>query len=179
MLEDQILTEAATSGNRRFRVGPFRALHYMLIGLRRLLFPGVWSLGTAAASFGRPVSLREFLASPDPSPEALGARLMAEIAQAIPVLPVPLVAACLPVPDRAALVEACSARLLQLQAQGREIRLAPQGMEATVTEALAILQSRGLIRGLTPVPARAAVLAYYAASLQQDHESVIRVEKAD
>ncbi|MCW1919105.1 1-acyl-sn-glycerol-3-phosphate acyltransferase [Rhodobacter sp. KR11] len=179
VLEDQILTEAATSGSRRFRVGPLRALSYMLIGVRRLIFPGVWSLGTAAAAFGRPVSLRAFRQGVDPSPQALGARLMAEIAQAIPVLPVPLVAACLPAPDRAALVAACRARLATLEAQGREIRLAPQGMEATVTEALAILQSRGLIRGLTPVPEKSAVLAYYAASLQQDHETVILGEKAD
>ncbi|NBZ87233.1 1-acyl-sn-glycerol-3-phosphate acyltransferase [Stagnihabitans tardus] len=172
VLEDQILTEAAASGSRRFRVGPLRALHYALIGLRRLLFPGVWSLGTAAAAIGRPVSLAEFMAGPDPSAEALGERLMAEIGQAIPVLPVPLVAACLPQPSREALVAACEARLALLVAEGRDIKLAPQGMEATVTEALAILHSRGLVRGLAPLPEKAAILGFYAASLQQGQQTI-------
>jgi glycerol-3-phosphate O-acyltransferase len=171
VLEDQVLTEAAASGSRRFRVRPLRALHYALIGLRRLVFPGVWSLGTAAASFGRPLSLAAFTQGVDPSPETLGAELMARIAEAIPVLPVPLVAACLPQPDRAALIAACETRLAGLVAQGRVIKLAPQGMAATVSEALAILNSRGLIRGLQPVAAHRAVLDYYAASLQQPQET--------
>jgi glycerol-3-phosphate O-acyltransferase len=165
VMEDQLLTEAAASGRRRFRVGALRGAHYALIGLRRLLFPGVWSLGTAAAAFGRPVSLAAFMAGPDPSPEALGARLMAEIAAAIPVLPVPLVAACLPAPDRATLEARVAARLAALTAEGRVIKLAPQGLSATVGEALAILRSRRILAGLEPRPGQEALLSYYAASL--------------
>lgn len=168
VLEDKILTEAAASGGRRFRVGALRGFSYALIGLRRLLFPGVWSLGTAAASFGTPVSLAAFLRGPDPSPEALALRLMQGIAEAIPVLPVPLVAACLPAPDEATLVRQAEALVADLAARGRVIKLAPQGVEASVAEALAILRSRRLLRGLAPAPGCEAILRYYAASLQQE-----------
>ncbi len=179
VLEDQLLTEAAAAGTRKFRVGPLRGFTYALIGLRRLLFPGVWSLGTAAASFGQPVSLAWFMRSADPSPEALGARLMEEIAAAIPVLPVPLVAACLPAASRDALIAACEAKRAVLEAEGRVLKLAPGGMADTVDEALAILQSRGLLRGLQPVPDGAAILAYYAASLQHRDETIGAVNQSD
>jgi glycerol-3-phosphate O-acyltransferase len=121
--------------------------------------------------------LTGFLQGPDPSPEALGVRLMAEIAQALPVLPVPLVAACLPATDRASLIAACQALADRLAAQGRVMKLAPQGIETTVTEALAILDSRGLIRGLIPVESGRPVLAYYAASLQQGRDTMMTGER--
>ena len=169
VLEDEILIEAGAKGTRRFRVGLLRGLSYVLIGLGRLVFPRLNPLGTAAASFGRPVALSGFLAGPDPTPEALGRRLMAEIAPAVPVLPVPLVAACLPAPDRATLIARAGERLARLEAAGAAIKISPRGLEATVDEALGLLRRRGILGAdLALRPGKDRLLAFYAASLQQD-----------
>ncbi|MBE0552178.1 MAG: 1-acyl-sn-glycerol-3-phosphate acyltransferase, partial [Rhodobacteraceae bacterium] len=107
VLEDRVLVAAAAAGNRQFRSRPVATTMFALRVLWKILrrrFPG---FGTAAAGFGAPVSLRAFHAQAPGAPvEALAARLMAEIAQVVPVTPVPLVAAALMVgpADRAALL---------------------------------------------------------------------------
>ncbi len=171
VLEDRILTEAAGTGERRFRGKPLAMLRFSVRVLWKILrrrFPG---FGTAAAGFGPPLSLRRFMADhPDAPTEALGARLMGEIEKVVPVLPVPLVAAALTSqpPTREALTEAAAALSLRLADRGAVLKLAPQGMEATLAEGLAPLVARGLLTPeLQVTPGSEGVLAFYAAPVLQ------------
>ena len=171
VLEDRVLIEAARTGERRFRPGPLGALAFVFrMGWRALRgnFPG---FGATAAGFGAPISLRAFLEgrSGDVT-EALGAEVMARVARAVPILPVPLVAAALEpgVPDRAALMEAVRRLADALSARDAVLRLHPQGLEATVEEALLLLQRRGMVGpDLAVQEAKRALLAFYAAPVRQ------------
>ena len=171
VLEDRILTDAAVAGSRRFRGKPLAILGFVGRVIWRKLRGSFSGFGTAAAGFGPPVSLRAFLSDhPEAPTEALGAHLMAEIARVVPVLPVPLVAAALaehPV-DRADLGQIAERLRGALTAAGAVMKLAPEGLEATLTEGLAPLLARGLLsEDLRPTPEGAAILAFYAASVQQ------------
>lgn len=96
VFEDRILVAAGQRGDRRFRarisvVARF-IMHQLWLWLRRRYHRH----GYAAVSFGAPVSLTEFERShPGGDVEGLGAFLMERIGQAVPVLPVPLVARAL------------------------------------------------------------------------------------
>jgi glycerol-3-phosphate O-acyltransferase len=172
VLEDRVLTSAAKAGTRQFRARPLailKATVQILWGRMRGTFRG---FGTAAASFGKPVSLKEFLAAaPDDVIEALGARLMQEIAHVVPVLPVPLVAACLlqGAVTRVDLPARIEAMIQALQERGAVLRLPPQGMAQTLAEGLEPLIARGLVQeaegGLTV--ADADILGFYAAPVLQ------------
>lgn len=171
VLEDRLLTEAARTGVRRFRprvTGVVAFVFRMAWRALRGNFPG---FGATAAGFGAPVSLRAFLADHGAgATEALGAELMARVARAVPILPVPLVAAALEagVADRAAL-EAEVRRLANaLAAREAVLRLHPQGLEATVEEALLHMQRRGLVgQDLAIRPEKRALVAFYSGSVRQ------------
>jgi len=171
VLEDRLLTEAAATGIRRFRPRAAGVIAFVFrMGWRALRgnFPG---FGATAAGFGAPVSLRAFLAEHGTEPtEALGAELMARVARAVPILPVPLVAAALEtgVTDRAAL-EADVRRLADaLAAKDAVLRLHPQGLEATVAEAVLHMQRRGLVGAdLAIRPEKRGLVAFYAAPVRQ------------
>jgi glycerol-3-phosphate O-acyltransferase len=167
VLEDRVLVEAAASGTRRFRNRPVRVAWWSLRWLVGRWFGGPRHFGTAAAGFGAPVSLRDFLAAGG-SVEGLGAVLMARIAAVVPVLPVPLVAAALGsgATDRAELLERVRSLAVRLQAAGAVLKLPPQGVEQALDEGLAPLMARGLVTAeLQPVPEQAALLAFYAAAV--------------
>ena len=172
VLEDRVLTAAAKAGTRQFRARPWailRATSGILWGRLRGRFKG---FGTAAASFGPPLSLRTFLAAnPGDTIETLGARLMQEITMVVPVLPVPLVAAALrqgPV-TRADLPARIDQLIATLQATDAVLRLPPQGMAQILIEGLEPLLARGLVldrpEGL--VQAAPDIVGFYAASVQQ------------
>lgn len=174
VLEDRLLTEAARTGVRRFRPRATGVVAFVFRMAWRALrgnFPG---FGATAAGFGPPVSLRAFMEgrSGDVT-EALGAELMARVARAVPILPVPLVAAALEagVESRAAL-EAEVRRLVDaLAARDAVLRLHPQGVEATVAEALLHMQRRGLVGpDLKLAPEKRGLVAFYAASVRQRME---------
>lgn len=171
VLEDRVLIAAAAAGTRRFKTPIWRLVSgslAMVWGRMRGTFKG---FGTAAAGFGAPVSLREFMA--DGAPEAverLGARVMEEIARVVPVLSVPLVAAALrggPVADEAALVQRAEGLVAQLSAMGAVLKLPPQGVAAAVEEGLAALQARGIVEGVVVQAQQEPVLAFYAGSVLQ------------
>lgn len=185
VLEDGVLTEAAASGTRRFRLNPFKALGFGGLALLRLAFGRFRGFGTAAAAFGPPISLRQHLAEvPDGSTEALGARLMAAIVQTVPVVPVPLIAAALQdgAGGRAGVEARTAALIARLTEAGAELRLAPQGLAATVEEGLHRLIARGILtQDMVPVVEKRPLLAFYAASVLQrlehsPHADVTRVD---
>lgn len=171
VLEDRVLVEAAAEGTRRFRARPLAITAFvgrMLWQRLRGRWPG---FGTAAASFGAPLSLQGWLAGhTDRSTEALGAALMARIAKAVPVVPVPLVAAALTqgATTRARVEEAVAMMTERLRSRGASLRLPPEGV---VDAGLAPLIGRRIVtegaEGLTPLPEGAALLAFYAAPVLQ------------
>lgn len=169
VLEDQVLVEAAAAGTRRFRNRPLRVA-WRAVGFLWARFRGrTKGFGTAAAGFGAPVSLQAHLAEGG-TVEALGERLMAAIAEVVPVLPVPLVAKA--VADGAASREELTARVEdligRLEAAGAVLKLPPQGLAVTVEEGLTPLIRRGLVReDLQPVAERRALLAFYAAAVPE------------
>ena len=167
VLEDRVLVEAAASGTRRFRNRPFRTAWKTTRYLLARMIGWRTGFGTAAAGFGAPVSLRAYLAKGG-TVEGLGARLMAAIAEVVPVLPVPLVARALGdgATSREELrgrVEALSSRLA---AAGAVLKLPPQGLDKVLDEGLAPLIARGLVtKGLQPVAAERPLLQFYAAAI--------------
>ena len=167
VLEDRVLVEAAARESRRFHNRPFRvawgAARYLVARMmgRRAGF------GTAAAGFGAPVSLRGFLAGGG-TVEALGARLMAAIAEVVPVLPVPLVARALGegAASRDELRMRMAALVKALTAAGAVLKLPPQGLDAALDEGLTPLIARGLVTAaLQPVPSERGLLDFYAAAV--------------
>lgn len=96
VLEDRILlgAEAGPEGKARFRVSPLVTIGFMF-RLTWLRITGrFYRFGYACVSFGRPLSLKEYLAetSEDDEIESLGRELTSRIGQVVPVLPVSLLA---------------------------------------------------------------------------------------
>lgn len=169
VLEDRSLIAAAKSGNRRFRLRPLRLAYHASRFLWARWRGKSQGFGTAAAGFGAPLSLKTFLAENHLNPvEALGERLMQRIAQVVPVLPVPLIAAALGqgAASREELLARVQTLVERLQASGAVLRLPPEGLNATLEEGLAPLIARGIIgTDLHPIAAQADLLAFYAASV--------------
>jgi glycerol-3-phosphate O-acyltransferase len=169
VLEDGLLISAAQEGHRRFRP---RIARLAWDTLRIAFARGMGRkhiYGTAGAGFGPPLSLRDHLAAGG-DVEGLGARLMEAIARAVPVLPVPLLAAVLAEGGvtRADVEARTEAMVARLTAAGAVVKLPPQGLAATVTEGLAPLVARGIVDAdLAPVAGMSAYLAFYAAPVQQ------------
>jgi glycerol-3-phosphate O-acyltransferase len=169
VLEDRVLVAAHATGTRKFPSHPLRAAAFLARTMWRKARGRFAGFGTAAAAFGAPVSLRVFMAQSDASPEALGARLMADIAAVVPVLPVPLVAAVLMqgVVTHDDMPARMQTMVDALAAQGAVFRLPPQGMVQTLSEGLPPLLARGLVSetadGLQVTDGR--MVAFYAASL--------------
>ena len=171
VLEDRILTDAAAVGTGRFRGKPLAIIGFVVRIIWRK-FRGTFSgFGTAAAGFGPPVSLRDFMAHHPATPtETLGAQLMAEIALVVPVLPVPLIAAALAgkPADRAGLADAVQDLITRLTILGAVMKLPPQGIDATIAEGLTPLLARGIVLDtLQTAPDGQGTLDFYAGPVLQ------------
>jgi glycerol-3-phosphate O-acyltransferase len=110
---------------------------------------------------------------PEALTEVLGARLMERVTHSVPILPVPLVAAALldgPVP-KAVLSERIAQMMAALADLGASLDLPEGGAAGTMAEGLRVLIARGIVRdsggALRPVPEKAALLQFYAASILQ------------
>ncbi|HMO72987.1 MAG TPA: 1-acyl-sn-glycerol-3-phosphate acyltransferase, partial [Paracoccaceae bacterium] len=170
VLEDRLLTEAAAAGTRRFRARPLSIAAFVARMFWRRLRGRFHGFGTVAAGFGAPLSLRAWVAkAPDRSAEALGDDLMARIGRAVPVVPVPLVAAAValgPVAraDLPARVQAMAARL---QAQGAVLALPREG-DAAEAGVVPLIAGGILAEGPDGLVARDMALhAFYAAAVLQ------------
>lgn len=161
VLEDALLVRADKTGARRFRPRLWRVVWEALriaakrAGGRKHLF------GTAAVSFGAPVSMRRWKEEGGDL-EALAAHLMVEIAQVVPVLPVPLVAASLvegiAVPDLVA----------RLRSAGAILRLPPGDLALAEEEGRTLLRLRGILDADgRPCAEAAELLDFYAAPVRQ------------
>lgn len=173
VLEDRLLVEADRKGVRRFRAGAFGILAFVTRMAWRKLRGRFTGFGAAAVAFGAPLSLRGWLATQTGAePEALGAALMARVAEAVPMLPVPLVAAAVRAGarDRAGVEASVTALVAQLEAKGAGVELAEGGLAATVDEGLQALLARGILfdlNGLRVVSGKESLLAFQAAAVEQ------------
>lgn len=161
VLEDELLVQAGRTGNRKFRPRLFlvavEALRIAVkrVGGRKHLF------GSAAASFGRPVSLRAWREA-DGTLEGLAEHLMGEIETVVPVLPVPFAAAVVLSGEKAADLAD------RLKSLGAVLKFSPGGADAAFQEGEAALRQRRLIdQHGQPVPGKIEVLEFYAASIRQ------------
>lgn len=170
VLEDSVLTRADAAGQRRFEGRKRAILRFVTEFLWQRLRWARPPYGTAAAGFGKPVSLRAYFAErPGATIDDLGTHLMAEIERAVPVLPVPLVAAALRQggADRAALRDRVLALTAHLHAFGADLHL-PDDPEAVLDHGLDLLRKRGVIDPALRVnPEAQRLLAFYAAPVEQ------------
>ncbi|MFC2968948.1 1-acyl-sn-glycerol-3-phosphate acyltransferase [Acidimangrovimonas pyrenivorans] len=174
VVEDRVLTEAAVTGERRFRGRPMAIFLFILRNIWRRLTRQERRFGYAAVSFGTPVSLARFLATAeDPSTEALADHLMAEVTRVVPVLPVPLAAAALGETScrRDALIVAGEALAARLRDAGVVLRLPKGDVAAAVEAGLSRLARRKLVRiegdRIVPVGKELDLLRFYAAPVRQ------------
>ncbi|MDR5655011.1 1-acyl-sn-glycerol-3-phosphate acyltransferase [Ruixingdingia sedimenti] len=177
VLEDRLLTEAAATGQRRFRARPWTIARFVGRMAWRGLRGRFGGFGTVGVSFGTPVSLRRLLAeAPGTDVAALADRLMAGVRRVVPVLPVPLVAAAIAGAGPGGLTETALPETLaalrdRLRTQGATLAV---GMEDTATLAAAALRplvSRGIVTRqdgrLLAAPGAGALLAFHAAPVLQ------------
>ena len=177
VIEDRFLIRAHVTGVRRFRPPLAEVLGGLGTHLWQRLTFRFRGFGTAKVALGHPLSLTEFLArSPNVSPEALAADLMARVAEAVPVVPVALVARHMldgQARSADALEALVRADLVALAARGAV--LPKRGASRIVADALGLLEERGVItRGPEGVARHAAerdLFAYYAGSVAHLFES--------
>jgi glycerol-3-phosphate O-acyltransferase len=188
VIEDRsLLRKLDTAAPRRGLVGTL-AITARYLG-RQLLFTLIgrrYRYGYACVNFGRPVSMREHVQTLDidfrnlddatrrGAVAQVGARLMAQIGQIVPVLPVPLVATVLLREPQRALSEielkaAVNALMERVEQGGGHVYLPRTDRDYAVTVGLRMLTLRHLVleeNGLFRInPAEQAVVSYYANSI--------------
>jgi glycerol-3-phosphate O-acyltransferase len=171
VLEDRFLIRAHVTGVRRFRPPLGEVLGALLFHLWQRLTRRFGGFGTAKVTLGPPLSLREFLLGAPAEPAvALAIELMARVREAMPALPVPLVARHL-LDGEAWAVPALEAAVREdLQSLGeRRAELPGRGPAKIVEDALGLLEERGVIRREGATVRRKEderdLFAYYAGSL--------------
>jgi glycerol-3-phosphate O-acyltransferase len=172
VLEDSVLIAAREKGAGAFRLRWWMVSRYLMRHLQLRLTGRFSRFGYAAVSFGRPLSLSDFLAlgGPDPT-EALGRALMARVAEALPVLPTPLVCEALldGATDRAAIAAHLRARSAMFAAAGHPVRPPEGEVETAVETVLRTLALRQVLRldggRAQPEPQGLDILRFYAATL--------------
>ena len=175
VIEDRVLTEAQRTGERRFRAR-FRSIVGFILRYAWLRLRGRFHrFGRAAVSYGLPLSLEDFLRNTEHADTDLLARtLMDRIAAAVPILPVPMVAAALlaeePQTDRAALTARIDGWIRSLQERGADANLPDGDASAILEDGLASLQVRGLVTvddsTVSVVATERQLVAFYASSVQ-------------
>ena len=165
VIEDRRLT-AADDRPGQFRLTPWQVVRYVARHLQLRARGRFEGFGRAAVTFGAPLSLAAHRAEGHPDPaEALGEDLLARIAAALPVLPLPVVAEALAAGSR-------SRRVIEahLAARSEGLRETIGGTmpdpRALADEALRVLELRGLadVRGdrVAPTAEGEAIVRFYA-----------------
>ncbi len=188
VIEDRsLLRKLDSAAPRRSLLGSLRVTGAYLS--RQFLFTLLgrrYRYGYACVNFGRPVSMREharaqgidFRTLDDDARRAavaqVGARLMAQIGQVVPVLPVPLVASVMLREPQRALSElelkgAVNALIEQVEARGAHVYVPRSDRDYALTVGLRMLTLRHFVLeegGLYRInPAELTVLRYYANSI--------------
>jgi len=170
VLEDTILCRAHDTGTRRFGARISVVFRAILRQVWLRVTGRFHRFGYAAVSFGEPLLLSDIGSAPH-KPEALSRLIMTRIADAVPVLPVPLVAALLlrDGPMTRDTLEVAFAKSLKALESGR-LHLPRNNRDYAVKFGLRNLQERGIVetdRDMLTIPAHKAGLArFYANSIR-------------
>ena len=173
VLEDRILlgTDGAPGDAARFKVSPLTAAGYILRLIWLRLTGRLYRFGYACVSFGSPLSLSTFLATPhQDAVAALGSELVERIGAVVPVLPVSLIARVLLRSDgpisEIDLKLAVARELDALHAIGAHSHVPRADLDYAVAVGLRMLSLRRIVEDRAQgIEARATerdVLAYYA-----------------
>ncbi|WP_339637776.1 1-acyl-sn-glycerol-3-phosphate acyltransferase [uncultured Sulfitobacter sp.] len=169
ILEDRVLIAAGERGDRRFGARITVVVGFVLRKIWRRMRGRDTRFGTAAVTFGDPLSLRR--TGTDVPVSDLSEMLMDRIAQAMPVLTVPLIARVMlraegPLSE-AELLAKVAATLEQMPLRNRVPK--PDVLPDRVARATARLKKRGVIfedaQGLQIAAGQEPVLAFYANSI--------------
>jgi len=96
VIEDRVLTEAAKTGERKFRASILVGLGFAIRHIWRRIRGTAVRFGHAGVGFGDPLSLKAIIAESDADPlKTVGQELRKRIETVVPLLPVPLAAHCL------------------------------------------------------------------------------------
>ncbi len=176
VLEDRLLIEAGRTGKRRFGVRLSAVAGFTARVIWQKLRGRFRHFGYAAVCYGTPLSLRAFMETrPDASTESLAEALMERIRAAVPVLPVPLVAAAVVQAEgrveRGALLQRGRCIAGELRKLGAWMHLPEGDMDRALNEGLEALLLRGILvlkeGRITIAPGQEDALGYYAASVLQ------------
>lgn len=171
VLEDRVLIAAAERGNRRFGARISVVVGFILRKFWQAMRGRYVRFGTAAVVFGEPLSLRS--AGQDRTVEDLGADLMTRIADAMPVLTVPMLARAF----EQAVTPLTEEQLVKIMADSVD-DLGPympspdiESIPEAVSSGLHRLARHGVIQqsdvGWTVVSGQESVVLFYANSVAQ------------
>ncbi len=154
VLEDRVLTNVDPDGERHFEFHLMTFLGFIRRQLWLRMTRRFYRFGYACVSFGRPVSLRDFLDkkhfdAPAELTEALGVHLMRKVGRVIPVLPLPLVATILMEATEPLSMLAIKARchdlMSDLRNSGAYVHLPHRNADYAVEAGLRILTLRRMV----------------------------------
>jgi glycerol-3-phosphate O-acyltransferase len=184
VLEDRVLTSPKVDGKHRFRFQPGTFLRFMTRQTWLRLTGRFYRNGYACVSFGRPISLTEFMATHPPAEmpeviENLGAELMNRIGHVVPVLPVSLVSSVLLKADRPMsmleLKSRCHQTWQDLSARGIYSHVPHEDEDYAVEVGLRMLTLRHMVTEVDGkfalAPEHAHVVQYYANAITHHFES--------
>ncbi len=177
VLEDKVLVGALERGDRRFKMALRRVIFSILRNILRRITGRFQRYGYAAVSFGKPISLRNFLQDhpgTDPT-RPLGATLTKAIRDIVPVLPVPLMAAVLLDAEGPMALDQITKKAKhlrqRLEDQGAHLHLPRDDPDYEITVGLRQLVRLKIINetpdGYVATEPSSLILQYYANSILQ------------
>lgn len=178
VLEDRILISArdGRDGKARFAVSLWTSFAFIGGYAVGRLFGRSHRFGYACVSFGKPLSLKEFMRETrgEDSVAALGRALGERIGDVVPALPTPIIATVLleqgdaPITGEALKVAAV-ARMEHLRAEGAHVHVPRADFEYAVEVGLRMLTRRRIVtatpEGYRAIAGEAELLTFYANSL--------------
>ncbi len=176
VIEDRVLVAANISGTRKFRMRWRDAARHVGKHFWQRVTGRFHRFGYASVSFGKPLSLADFLSSNPQvaaAPTGLLARtLMDRIRAVVPVLPVPVVAAVLLEQDgrtRDEIAARFAALVADMEAQGAHIHMPRGDLDYAVEVGLRLLELRRIVTSgdgrFRINPPDRPILVYYANSI--------------
>ena len=169
VLEDRVLIAANERGDRKFG-GKVSVVFKFVVHRTWQRFRGKkFQFGTAAVTFGEPVSLRDYKTTPDA--ESLATDLMTRIEDVMPVVVVPLLARALLAGDLAG-DDTNLQTVLDAQLSASTVKASivpPSELIAVANQALAQLAEREIVElkdgAWSILPNNRPVLTFYASSI--------------
>ena len=184
VLEDRVLTAPKVDGKRKFRFQPGTFIRFMTRQTWLRITGKFYRNGYACVSFGRPISLTEYMATHEPAEmpqviENLGAELMTRIGHVVPVLPVSLVSTVLLKADHPIsmleLKSRCHQTWQDLSARGIYSHIPHEDEDYAVEVGLRMLTLRHMVSEVggkfALAPEHAHVVQYYANAISHHFES--------